>query len=360
MNNVLSSYRVIGLMSGSSLDGLDIACCEFTQQGADWHFKILHGTCAAYDAIWVERLRSAYKADAKTLWQLHADFGHFCGRAVADFVAKYKLDNVLCVASHGHTIFHFPQQHFTTQIGDGASIAAEAKLPVVCDFRSLDVAKNGQGAPLVPIGDQMLLSPYKFLLNLGGIANLTIKYNNQVVAFDICCANQVLNFYALQTGQPYDRDGALAAQGQFNAALFDQLNALDYFAKPYPKSLDNGYSRDVIIPLIEQSGLTVADKLNVFCEHIAYQISRYIKISDVTVKDSLLATGGGALNKHLMRRIAHHVPIAIAPVDDKIIQYKEALVFALMGLLRWRQETNVLASVTGADKDSSAGAIYLP
>ncbi len=357
----VTHYRAIGLMSGSSLDGLDIACCDFTRHAdGTWRFAIPAAMCVAYDDAFIDRLRQARTLSGQDLWQLHTDFGRFSGVAVRNFVQQEKLQDILLIASHGHTVFHVPKSGFTTQIGDGAALAVQAKLPVVCDFRSLDVAKDGQGAPLVPMGDRLLFSAYKFLLNLGGIANLTVKYHDQVAGFDICCANQVLNFYAAQAGVAYDADGAMAARGTLNRPLFDQLNALDYYTKAYPKSLDNSFSRDLVIPLVEASGLSLENKLHTLCEHIAYQISRHIKVTDVMVSDNLLVTGGGALNKHLMRRIAHHVPIPIAPVDQNIINYKEALIFALLGVLRWRQDTNIMASVTGASSDSSSGAIYLP
>jgi len=353
-------YRVIGLMSGSSLDGLDIACCEFENIDGQWRFFISHAACADYTDEWVRRLSTAHQADGKTLWKLHADFGNFCGQAVRRFIDENSLKEITLVASHGHTVFHFPQERFTAQIGDGAALAAQAGLPVICDFRSGDIAKAGQGAPLVPVGDRLLFAPYKYLLNLGGIANITIKRNDGVSAFDICSANQVLNFYALQKNMPYDHNGDLAAKGALDKDLFDKLNSLAFYLQPSPKSLDNGYSRDIVIPLMEQSGSSIEDKLHTYCEHMAFQIHRHIAGSIGSAKDKMLASGGGALNRHLINRIAHHVPVQVEIPDEKIIQYKEALIFAFMGLLRWRGEINIFTEVTGAQSDSIAGAVYLP
>ncbi|HEY1096366.1 MAG TPA: anhydro-N-acetylmuramic acid kinase [Alphaproteobacteria bacterium] len=351
-------YRVIGLMSGSSLDGLDIACCDFSQVDGTWRFSIPHAVCKPYSDGWVKRLREAHHMAGKDLWQLHVDFGRYSGEAVRDFIAEHKIADTMLVGSHGHTVFHFPQDGFTTQIGDGAALAVAAGIPVACDFRSTDIARGGQGAPLVPIGDKLLFGDYKFLLNLGGIANVTMQ-GNETVAFDICSANQVLNFYAYQKGQVFDKDGAFAAQGKFDQSLFDALNALDYHKQPYPKSLDNGYSRDVIIPLMEKTHLSVEDKLHTFCEHIAYQIAAAIKAMPHAASDKLMASGGGVFNSHLMERIKHYAPVMVVRPDDAIIHYKEALVFAFIGLLRWLGEENVLASVTGAKGNSIAGAIYL-
>lgn len=356
-----ATYRAIGLMSGSSLDGLDIACCDFTFHDGRWTFAIPHAVCVAYDPVWVERLRRAHTLDAKFLWQLHCDFGHFCGRSVKDFIDNHGINGIDLIGSHGHTVFHFPQNGFTTQIGDGAALAVTSGLPVVCDFRSTDVAKGGQGAPLVPIGDTLLFSDYKFLLNIGGIANITVQHPGQkTIAFDVCSANQVLNIYAQREGQEFDRNGDLAKSGQVDAALFNRLNGLDYYKEPYPKSLDNGYSRDVVLPLIEQSSLSSVDKLCTFCEHIAYQIASQIAPFNPMQQDRMLVSGGGALNEFLMQRIRYHVAVQSNAADPMIINYKEALVFAFLGVLRWRREANILASVTGARADSCGGAVYLP
>jgi anhydro-N-acetylmuramic acid kinase len=264
------------------------------------------------------------------------------------------------VASHGHTVFHYPKNGFTTQIGDGAALAAECGLPVVCDFRSTDVAKGGQGAPLVPIGDQLLFSDYSFLLNIGGIANMTARQKNGTIAFDICSANQLLNYYAKQNGFDYDKDGALAASGKLDQSLFDKLNSLDYFIKPAPKSLGNDYSREVVLPLVESASISVEDKLHTLCHHIAYQVASHVKKLEHGESDKMLVTGGGALNGYLIECLKESLPIKLQVPDGNIVQYKEALIFAFMGVLRFRHEINTLRSVTGAKADSVSGTIYLP
>ena len=360
MQDSTHHYRVIGLMSGSSLDGLDMACVDLTCSGGQWSFNMIEAMCQPYSPEWQARLRNAHHLSGIDLWQLHADFGRYSGEAVAGFVKDHALRDVTLVASHGHTVFHSPDKHFTIQLGDGAALARYAGLPVACDFRSADMAKNGQGAPLVPIGDRLLFGDIKFMLNLGGIANVTLNDPAKTVAFDIASANQVLNYYAHKQGLEFDDGGRIAATGALHKEAFDALNALDYYRQPFPKSLDNGYSRDVVIPLLDKFDLTVADGLHTFCEHIAYQIGQSLAQLGAKTGDKLRATGGGALNHHLMQRIAHYTPVEIMPHDEAIIQYKEAVVFALIGVLRLREETNILASVTGAGADSCGGALYQP
>lgn len=345
-------------MSGSSLDGLDIAYCIFEKEGADWRFSIVHADCISYSNEWIKRLQAARELNGRDLWQLHTDYGHLLAVSVNDFTAKHDLlEKVDLIASHGHTVFHFPAEHFTTQIGDGASLAVGTGIPVACDFRSSDIALGGQGTPIVPIGDLLLFKEYNCLLNLGGIANLSIKKNDNIIAFDICAANQVLNYYASKKAQEYDKDGVIAASGQIYQPLLDQLNRLDFYKKLHPKSLDNGFSMKVIIPLIDSFDISIEDKLHTYCEHIAYQIGTHIPASD---GGKLFITGGGAFNKYLASRIAAKSTLPIHIPSSGIVQYKEALVIAFLGLLRWCKEPNVLSSVTGASRDSIGGALYHP
>jgi anhydro-N-acetylmuramic acid kinase len=264
------------------------------------------------------------------------------------------------IASHGHTVFHFPGSRFTIQIGDGATLAAGTGIPVACDFRSSDIALGGQGTPIVPIGDLLLFKEYKYLLNLGGIANLTIKEENKIIAFDICAANQVLNYYAAHRELEYDRDGTLAASGQLYEPLLKALNELGYYKKLSPKSLDNGFSRDTIIPLIEHFNISIEDKLHTYCEHIGYQIAAHMGEMQTNNNGNLFVTGGGVFNTFLTGRIKAHSPLPVHIPSDRIVKYKEALVMAFIGLLRLRNEINVLGAVTGASRDSVGGALYHP
>ena len=363
----MESYRVIGLMSGSSLDGLDIAYCEFRYKSKQWEYTILESDVAPFTDEWMQDIKGLTVANAKNFWQAHVASGTYFGQQVKQFIEQRKLQGkVDFVASHGHTIFHFPDKHFTTQIADGAAIAAHAGVPVVCDFRSTDIANGGQGTPIVPIGDKLLFADYRFCLNIGGIANISCKVNDdRIIAFDICTANQVLNVYANRLGKEYDEDGAFAKQGMLNQELLDKLNSLDFYDKPYPKSLDNSYSREVLLPIIEQYTIPYESKLCTFAEHIAMQIAKHIdhiaaaEGVSFSGNEKLLATGGGAFNKHLIERIQAQAKLNVVVPDTETVKFKEALVIAFMGVLRMRGEVNVLKSVTGATKDSIGGAVYL-
>lgn len=357
------SYRAIGLMSGSSLDGVDLAYCHFSFTDGRWHFSVEKTACIEYSQEWLFKLRSARGLDGRSLWRLHADYGHLLGGMVADFVEANDLKGkVDLIASHGHTIFHFPDQRFTAQIGDGAAIAAVTGMPVVSDLRSSDVALGGSGAPIVPIGDRLLFPQYAYLLNLGGIANITIKAGDSITAFDICPANQVLNHYAQQLGHQFDVNGHLAASGQINAELLSALNTLDYYQRSAPKSLDNGYTTDHILPAVEKYSISIQDKLATATEHIAVQIGLHISRASVAAGPhvKMLVTGGGAFNTYLINRISHHANVIVEVPSAQIVSYKEAIVMALIGVLRLRGEVNVLSSVTGASRDARCGAIYLP
>ncbi|MBL0309477.1 MAG: anhydro-N-acetylmuramic acid kinase [Bacteroidetes bacterium] len=359
--------RVIGLMSGSSLDGLDIAYCEFHQEDGNWNFKILKTDVIVYPDEWIQEIKHLPVASAKTLWQTHAGLGNYFGEQVNVFIKKYALKGkVDFVASHGHTIFHFPEKRFTTQIGDGAAIAARTNLPVVCDFRSADIADGGQGTPIVPIGDLLLFKNYPFCLNIGGIANMSCKVNDSIVAFDVCSANQVMNSLANRLGKDFDENGQAAASGNLNEALLERLNGLEYYKQAYPKSLDNSFSREMIFPLIEDFDISTEDKLNTFSEHVAQQVAAHVALIARKEKakfgkaGKILATGGGAFNKFLIERIRDVSKMEVEVPNDELVKYKEALVIAFMGALRMRYQNNILKSVTGATKDSMGGGVYRP
>jgi anhydro-N-acetylmuramic acid kinase len=363
----MERYNAIGLMSGSSLDGLDIAYCSFQQNNGKWNFKIIATDVAEYPDEWMEEIKRLPVSNAKTLWETHARLGHYFGERVNEFVSKNLLHGkVDLIASHGHTIFHFPEKKFTTQIGDGAAIAACTNLPVVCDFRSVDIANGGQGTPIVPIGDQLLFSNERFCLNIGGIANISCKTLNSIVAFDICAANQVLNSLANRLGKEFDADGNIAASGNVNELLLSRLNALPFYSLTYPKSLDNSFSREIIFPLIEEFTISVEDKMRTYAEHIAFQLTTHLALIAEKEKttfgrnEKILVTGGGAFNKFLIERIKHLTNLQISVPPNEVVKFKEAIVIALMGVLRMRNEINVLKSVTGASKDSVSGAVYRP
>jgi len=361
-------YRAIGLMSGSSLDGLDIAFVEFQESGGKWSYEMLKADCYAYDDEWIQRLKNATNLSALEYQVLHVEYGHLTGKLVNRFIEENRLNyQVALVASHGHTSFHLPAKKMTAQLGDGAAIAAETGLPVVTDLRALDVAFGGQGAPIVPIGEKMLWSEYDYFLNIGGIANLSKSGEPPLGGWglDICPANRVLNMLANEAGKNYDDGGEMAASGSINSALLEKLNQLDYYKQSYPKSLANDFGTDTVYPMIRDAGCRMQDALRTYVEHVAVQIKNAItnlkNQQPATSNQQLLATGGGVFNSFLMNRIANHLKeqgIEVIIPDVNLVNYKEALIMAFIGVLRWRQENNVLSSVTGAARDSIGGALW--
>jgi anhydro-N-acetylmuramic acid kinase len=357
-------YRAIGLMSGSSLDGLDIVFTELHENAGQWSFEIKASECYTYSDEWKERLQNATSLSALDYQLLHVDYGHYLGREVNRFIEENQLHyQVGLIASHGHTSFHIPSKKMTAQLGDGAAIAAETRLPVVTDLRALDLAFGGQGAPIVPIGEKLLLKEYALFLNLGGIANISFN-QEKYIAFDVCPANRVLNLISGMVQKEYDDGGQMAALGNVNEALLNKLNALDYYKQSHPKSLANEFGTNQIFPLLKSFGLPHNDLLKTYVEHIVQQIK--FAIADnyklQTTNHKLLVTGGGAFNTFLMQRLDEELaPIGIEVVvpDENLIKYKEALIMALIGVLRWRQEYNVLSSVTGAARDSIGGAVWI-
>jgi anhydro-N-acetylmuramic acid kinase len=357
-------YKVIGLMSGSSLDGLDIAFVQLQENGGKWSYEILKADCFEYDRTWIEKLKDATNLSALNYQLLHTEYGHYLGRLVNLFIEKNNLHHqVNLVSSHGHTTFHVPEKLMTGQLGNGAAIAAEMQLPVVTDLRAMDVAFGGQGAPIVPIGEKLLLGNYTYFLNLGGIANIAVHANDTVIAFDVCAANRVLNMLAAEKGVPYDDDGKLAAAGTMNTQLLDTLNELDYYKRPYPKSLANDFGMETVFSIIKKAGLSTEDSIRTYVEHIVLQIKNAIlNCRQSIVHGQLLVTGGGAFNSFLVKRlkeVLHEINIEVVVPEENLIKYKEALIMALMGTLRWREEYNVLSSVTGAKRNSIGGALWL-
>jgi anhydro-N-acetylmuramic acid kinase len=359
-------YRAIGLMSGSSLDGLDIAFVEFQEQAGKWSYEIKASACYPYSNLWSSRLESVGWIEAEKYMILHAEYGQYIGEQVNKFINENGLQyQVGLIASHGHTAFHIPSLKMTAQLGDGAAIAAITQLPVVSDLRALDIAFGGQGAPIVPIGEKKLLSEYDYFLNIGGIANLSAN-SDPYIAFDICPANRVLNMLSNEINEPYDNGGKIAATGTINQSLLEKLNALDYYKLPYPKSLANYFGTDVIYPLIKERGLTIKDELRTFVEHIVIQISNAINslnsLKPQPPNPKLLVTGGGAFNTFLLQKLTKRLSalnVEVIVPDATLINYKEALIMAFIGVLRWREEYNVLASVTGAARNSIGGALWL-
>lgn len=348
-------YTVVGLMSGTSLDGLDIALCEFEGEGAGLTYKILKADTISYSAEQKNKMRSLPYLNVENYFKLHHQFGKFIGKEVVKFL-KDQNKKPTAIASHGHTVFHQPQKGFSTQIGCGATIAAHSGITTVCDFRSLDVALCGQGAPLVPIGDELLFGNYQSCLNIGGIANISFKQSNSRVAFDICVANMALNHFSQLAGSDYDKNGNWAKLGNFSENIFNELNNLSFFKIKGAKSIGREWFETEFLLCVEKSRLPVNDILNTLVHHIAFQIAEVLnqnKLSDV------LITGGGAHNLFLIEALKKYYKGKIVIPDAITINYKEALIFALLGHLRLKEQINTLSSVTGAKQNSVGGAIYL-
>lgn len=357
-------YRAIGLMSGSSLDGLDIVFAEFTEQAGKWSFEIKAADCYAFDDEWKEKLQSATTLSAYDYLLLHTSFGKYLGEQVKRFIDANSVHHqVQIIASHGHTIFHAPQLGMTAQLGDGAAIAAVTGINVVSDLRALDVALKGQGAPIVPMGEKLLFSEYPLLLNIGGIANISFRKEDNYIAFDVCPANRVLNMLSLLNGKPFDENGNMAAKGNVLNEVLNQLNSLNYYQQAFPKSLANEFGTDEIFPLLPKDN--IEDALRTYVEHITIQIRNAIEGFNCQLSSDncqLLITGGGAHNSFLVNRIKEELlPLNINVVvpEKNIVDYKEALVMALLGILRWREQNTVLSSVTGAKRDSIGGAVWI-
>ncbi len=351
----MEKYEVIGLMSGTSLDGLDIAYCIFELSGDKWTFKIRCAETVPYSEEWKKHLTSIETGSAFDLAETDIQYGQLIGQLTRSFMDRMNVRPGF-IASHGHTVFHQPQKKLTWQIGKGSSIAVETGLPVVCDFRSTDVALGGQGAPLVPVGDRLLFGGYDYCLNLGGFSNISFEKDNSRVAFDICPCNIILNNYASKLGKPFDESGNLARSGHLNEELLLSLNDLSFYKMKGPKSLGKEWVLQEILPLLDQSNIPPEDILHTVTEHIADQISGVIQ-NDRSKK--ILVTGGGAFNTFLIERLGAQTPVGIVIPDKDTINFKEALIFAFLGVLRWRGEINCLQSYTGASKDNTGGSIYL-
>jgi len=351
----MSIYHSLGVMSGTSLDGLDLALCRFEKTEEKWNYAILDAKTFPYEEDWQEKLTNSVRSDAMSLIDLHNKYGEYIGSCINKFLDK-KTIPVDLIASHGHTLFHQPENKLTFQLGNGASIAATTGITTVSDFRTLDVAHGGQGAPLVPVGDRLLFGEYEYCLNLGGFANISYEKENHRIAYDISPVNIVINHYASKTGIPYDVDGLLARTGTTNLSLLDKLNNLDYYKQSPPKSLGREWVENIFFPIINNYSLSVNDILHTIYDHIASQISKQFQNTN---KEKLLITGGGAFNKYLIELITSKITNQIIIPDDKTISFKEALIFAFLGILRYMNKINCYKSVTGSQTDTVSGVIYL-
>lgn len=345
-------------MSGTSLDGLDIALCNFNFSDEKLHYEIIAAKTVEYPTKIIEILNEAINTGSLRFNEIHNEYGKWIGHQVNEFIQNHKV-SVDLISSHGHTIFHKPDEGFTVQIGSGAQIAAITNITTVCDFRSLDVALGGQGAPLVPVGDKLLFTNYNACINIGGFANISLDFKDKRIAWDICPANFVLNYYANKLGKSCDIDGNFAKSGKIIPVLLNSLNELPYYFAPPPKSLGREWVESNIFQLIDSQNLKPNDILCTFTNHIAGQIVKSIPNEYFPGKSvDVLFSGGGVKNKFLTELITQMAPFNIIVPSAELIDYKEALVFALLGVLRVREEHNCLKEVTGARTNNSGGCIY--
>jgi anhydro-N-acetylmuramic acid kinase len=348
-------YTVVGMMSGTSMDGMDLVLCRFGREKDEWHFHVEKAVTYNYSPEWTTNLNQAFRLPADEFLELHNTYG----RLIGDYVTRFLKDNKLSadlVASHGHTIFHQPEKGFTFQLGEGASIVSRCNVTTVSDFRTMDVALGGQGAPLVPVGDELLFSRYGYCLNLGGFANVSNRRDGKRIAFDICPVNIVLNELARRTGKEFDPDGEIGRSGIPNPQLVNEMNSLDFYKQSGPKSLGREWVEKSYMPLLDKYNLPLENIMSSVYEHISVQIGSYL---DLSGPGEVLVTGGGAFNTFLIEKIQSHSQSELFIPDEQLVKFKEALIFAFLGLLRFRNETNCLATVTGAVRDSSSGVIHL-
>ncbi|WP_397363537.1 anhydro-N-acetylmuramic acid kinase [Olleya sp. R77988] len=351
---IKGEYKVIGVMSGTSLDGIDLAYISF-KKDSNWQFKILNAETVSYSENWVKNLKNLTGLPTIELDNIDTDYTQYLAKIINQFIDKHNITNIDAVCSHGHTALHQPALGFTKQIGNLPQLSTLIKQTVICDFRVQDVLFGGQGAPLVPIGDQLLFSNYDWCLNLGGFANISSEVDNNRIAFDICPVNIVLNKYVEKLGLSFDNKGQLARSGTLNVQLYNQLNALAFYDETPPKSLGLEWVEKHVLPLINSFNLSTEDSLHTFVKHIAFQIA---KIINQTSKASVLATGGGVFNSYLIEEIEQLTTNQIIIPSNRIIEFKEALIFGFLGVLKLRDENNCLKSVTGAIKDHSSGKIF--
>ena len=350
----MSSYKAIGMMSGTSLDGVDIVLADFIKEKDAWRFTIEKAHTYSYTQEWKNILQGIkYNTPAFEFLKIDQEYGIYLGNLLKEFLKECNSIPMF-IASHGHTIFHQPYKGITCQIGNGNNIAALTGLPVINDFRSKDVAYSGQGAPLVPVGDMLLFPEYKYCLNFGGFANISIKRENRIKAFDICPVNIILNFLVSDIGLDFDKDGIIGSKGQVNNDLLNSLNKLAYYKITGPKSLGKEWFEEHFIPVLYYFNIPIEDKLRTIYSHIICQIKNVLEDD----KEKILLSGGGALNSYLILLLKSQIKQEIVLPSYDIINFKEALIFAFLGVLRMNGEINIYSDVTGASSDSCGGAVY--
>ncbi|NNE32257.1 MAG: anhydro-N-acetylmuramic acid kinase [Winogradskyella sp.] len=350
-----SNYHVIAVMSGTSLDGVDIIYANYSYTNS-WNFKIINTTTIPYSDRWKAVLKNLTNKSIDDLNEIDINYTIYLAERIKEFIKTYKVAHVDIISSHGHTALHQPENKITYQIGNRKKLAEILGEKVICDFRLQDVELGGQGAPLVPIGDRLLFYNYDYCLNLGGFANISFESNDGRMAYDICPVNVVLNHYVSKLDLEYDDKGHLASLGMIDKELLTALNNLDFYKLEAPKSLGVEWVKLNVFPLVDAMNLKTEHILRTFVEHVALQISNAVN----KIGSDVLVSGGGAYNDFLMQRIRQFSNAKIIIPNEEIIEFKEALIFGLLGVLRDRNEVNCLSSVTGAIRNHSSGKIFQP
>lgn len=353
------TWKVIGTMSGTSCDGLDIACCEFKKVNGAWDFQLLHSVSDSYREDFLERMLEAHTLPPDIYAELDEDYAIVNANRINEFIEKNGIENLDAIVSHGHTVYHEPGVK-SLQMGNGQIIANKVNLPVVANLRTADVEKGGQGAPIVPIGDLHLFSDYRFCLNLGGIANISVKSSDGIRAWDICGCNLLLNHFANSLGFDFDNNGQLAKRGKTNQQLLQRMMDYPFLNQSPPKSLEKQHVLNWLISLPGLDEVLSEDALNTSVEFIVQSIARALAMEKVGPQDKMLVSGGGAHNAYLIEQLRNRLSIEVEVPVEEIIDFKEALVMAFFGVLHLRKETNCLPSVTGASEAVSGGELFVP
>lgn len=359
---------VVGIMSGSSLDGLDIALCRFEQDdlSGKLSFDLVDTAAIPFDENMMSRLGVGATMDVRSLKKLEVDLSRYIAESVNQFLeaGAHTADYISC---HGHTIWHVPEDGYTVQIGQGAIISELTGTPCICDLRSNDMAVGGQGAPVAPIVEQILFPEFDFYINLGGIANVSFHSDQEVISWDSVPCNQILNHYASQKGLPYDDGGSLAESGKVDKGLKEAWMSLPYFGRSYPKSMDNTWVKNHFLAGASSFDVSIEDALATMVDVCVSQIQGDIKdhVGDTGGQHlrKCLITGGGAHNTYLVSQLSEvltHDDIEVIKPKDEIVDYKEAILMALMGFLRIEGISNTISSVTGARTNTIGGAVYVP
>jgi len=349
----MKSFYAIGLMSGTSLDGVDLVYIKFNRD-EQWNFEVINSKTYPYEDSVTKLLTHISKKSLDDIKKIDVEYTKKLSKIIREFIDEFSINKIDFISSHGHTAIHDPSNSFTYQIGNLPILSKETNCNVICDFRVQDIELGGQGAPLVPVGEKYLFHKYDSFINLGGFANISNHVGESLIAYDICPVNIVLNNLSKKIGKDYDNKGSIASSGKLILELYEKLEKLEYFKSSPPKSLGIEWVNANVFPLINKySDYPIEDLLNTLSNHIANQIS-----NNLNGIDKVLVTGGGTYNDYLIDIIRSRTDSEIIIPSKNIIEFKEALIFAFLGVLRYLNINNCYSSVTGASKDHCSGKFF--